>query len=157
MRHFLITIVILAAAVFSGCYSGFQEVAKSSNCPPPGTEVLFAKLMNSGFSDDYIGCDVRTTAQFFATGAGNYMLQMPLEDKVVFRCLPPGAAGEKNALSGEIEADFVVIPKSLSGLVFELKPGDLIELTGGNYVSSATTGSYKQIIFVATSIQRATK
>jgi hypothetical protein len=154
MRHISFIVFAFATFLFFSC-SGFQEASKSDKCPPAGSEILFAKLMNPGFADDYVGCDVVTTAQFFASGAGENVLKMSLEDKVVFRCLPPGATGEKNPLSGETDANFVVVPKASSNLVFELKPGDLVKLRGGNNVHSITIGgSYKQVVFVSISIDR---
>jgi len=86
--------------------------------------------MNPAYADSYVGCDIATTAQFVASGAGLMVPPKVVKSKIVFRVLPPGAAGEKNALSGEIQANYVVIPKEAGDLVFQLKPGDLLKLMG---------------------------
>jgi hypothetical protein len=154
MKNSIFNIISLTTLMFLSC-SGFKESDVSDKCPNAGTEVQFAKLMNPGFAEDYVGCDIITTAQFIASGVGENVLYTSMKDRVVFRCLPQGVTGEKNSLSGEIEANFVVIPKVLSDLVFKLKPGDLIKLRGGNSVYSATVGgNYKEIVFVASSIER---
>ncbi len=35
---------------------------KNKNCPEPGAEATFAQVMNDAFADDYVGCDIKTTA-----------------------------------------------------------------------------------------------
>ncbi len=137
------------------------SVPKSSQCPPPGTEVPFAKLATIGFAQDYVGCNISTVAQFVAPGTGAWVLSVPIDGKVVFRVLPPGATGEKNPLSGEIQANFVVIPKEAGDLVFSLKAGDLIKMTGGTYVKVAGTmgklvgaGGYSDIVFMANTMEK---
>ena len=132
---------------------------KSASCPSPGTEVPFSKLVTPGFAEDYVGCDISTTAQFVAPGAGAWVLPVPIDGKVVFRVLPPGATGEKNPLSGEIQANFVVIPKEAGNPAFNLKAGDMVHLSGGTYVERATglgkmygLGGHTSIVFMANSM-----
>ena len=161
MRY--IAFVVLMCVMLSGC-AGFAPVANTNTMPkvPAGTEVPFAKVMDSTFASDYIGWDISTVAEFFANGAGISVLDYPMNGKVVFRCRPPGSTDERNPLSGEVTANFVVLPKDKSDLIFTLKPGDLIKLRGGTYVSqwrsSMPTGmnsdNYKEIIFEATSIEK---
>lgn len=142
-----------------GC--AFSTAQKSTSCSPPGTVVSFSKLVTPGFAQDYVGCDVSTVAQFVAPGAGAFLV--PASDgKIVFRVLPPGIAGEKNPLSGEIQANFVVISKAAGKNVYNLMTGDLIRISGGNYVQSLSSfsklinggGDYNNIVFEATSIVR---
>jgi hypothetical protein len=119
--------------------------------------VPFAKVMNPGFADEYIGCSVIVRAQFVASGAGAWVLPFSTDDKVIFRVLPPGAVGEKNPLSGEVQANFVALPKTSdrSDLVFELQPGDLVQLTGGTHVATTAAGGFKSITFMASDVSRA--
>ena len=120
-----------------------------------GTEIPFSKLMQPAFASDYRDCDIITVAEFVASGLGAWATSYPLNEKVVFRCLPPGVAGEKNPLSGEVKADFVSIPKEKSDLVFSLRPGDLVRLRGGTFVSKIhPMSTYTEIFFEATSIEK---
>lgn len=144
---FVISIIFL----LSGCF-GFKEVGKSENCPPSGTEVQFEKVMNPAFAEDYVGCDIITKAQFYASGQGNYVLTTTSDDYVVNRFLPINSSGEKNAFSGETNSYFVAVPKDQSNLFFELKQGDLLELRGGTHVSSSSLASgIKEVVFFVTS------
>ncbi len=140
------------AVVLTACATttGGASSTPASSCPPSGTEVSFAKIMNPGFAEDYVGCSVTTKAAFVATGAGAWTFPFSTDDKVIIRVLPPGVAGSKNPLSGEVQANYVALPKEGSDAVFNLKPGDLVELTGGTYVKDY--GNFKNITFMATSI-----
>ncbi|MBU4185387.1 MAG: hypothetical protein KKI12_10270 [Proteobacteria bacterium] len=148
--------------VFSGCIpTGYVAVPKSTKCPPPGTKISFAKLVTAGFAEDYVGCDIKTVVQFVAVGTGAWVLPVSTQGKAVFRALPPGAKGEKNPLSGEIQANMVVIPKESADLLFKLSEGDMVELTGGNYVKVlakwarvAGAGSHSSIVFMADSMKK---
>jgi hypothetical protein len=154
MNTLKVAILGLGLGLLAGC-TGFHQVRATSNLPPAGTEVPFARVMTPGTAEDYIGADIVSTAQFVAPGAGTYVLRYPLDGKVAFRCLPPGGKGTVNPLSKEVEANWVVIPKADSALVFECAPGDLLRLRGGTHVSKATLGSYSMVVFVATSMERA--
>jgi hypothetical protein len=124
--------------------------------------VPFSKVMAPQFSHDYVGCNVITTAQFFGMGAGNVVVMAPTEGKTVFRVLPPGEKGEKNPLSGEISANLATLPKEASEVLFTLKPGELVQLTGGTHVKvhsaliKITTGGmeHEVPVFVATSVKK---
>lgn len=151
----LLFMFVVSLATFCCATTGATDAQKSSNCPPPGTEVPFAKLVTPGFAQDYDGCNISTVAQFVAPGTGAWSLTVPIEGKVVFRVLPPGVAGEKNPLSGEINADLVVIPKEAGDLVYSLKAGDLIRLTGGNYVKMHLRVNHLEIVFIANTMERA--
>lgn len=155
VRFSLLLLVVLAV---SGC--AMAGAPRSSRCPSPGTEVPFAKLVTPGYAEDYVGCDITTLAQFVAPGAGAWALPVPIEGKTVFRVLPQGVAGERNPLSGEIQANFVVIPKAAGDLMFRLKAGDIVRLRGGTYVESATAygkllgvGGFSSIVFIATAME----
>lgn len=161
-RGSMIVVLGMLLPLGYGC-SAYTAAPASSSCPSAGTEVPFAKLVTPGYAQDYVGCNVTTVAQFVATGSGAWMLPVPTDGKAVFRVLPPGAIGEKNPLSGEIQANFVVIPKEAGELSFKLKPGDLVRMTGGNYVKGLSTigklasggGDFSSIVFLATSMSSA--
>lgn len=159
-KNLLMIIIILLLS--SGCMRPYASVPESTNCPKPGTKVSFSKLTTPSVAEDYVGCDVKTVAQFVATGAGAYMLPSATEGKIVFRVLPVGVKGEKNPLSGEIQANFVAIPKEDGSLVFELNPGDKVLLSGGTYVQKLNAftkmmtgiGDDVTIVFMADKIER---
>ena len=163
MRY--IVFVVLMCVMLSGC-AGFAPVANTNTMPklPAGTEVPFAKVMDPTFASDYIGWDISTVAEFVANGLGVWALDYPMNGKVVFRCRPPGSTDVRNPLSGLVTGNFVVLPKDKSDLIFTLKPGDLIKLHGGTYVSQwrssmptvvkMNSDNYKEIIFEATSIEK---
>ena len=92
---------------------------------------------------------------------GAWVLPVKIKGKVVFRVLPSGTIGEKNPLSGEIQSNFVVIPKESGDLVFGLKSGDLIKLTGGTYVEVTSKygehmglGGFSSIVFMANTMEK---
>ncbi|PTN32680.1 hypothetical protein [Desulfonatronum sp. SC1] len=158
-------LAVCMCVLMAGC-AGYSPVVNTSTTPkvPAGTEVPFAKVMDPTFASDYIGSDVSTIAEFVANGTGAWLLNYPMTGKVVFRCRPVGATDEKNPLSGEVKADFVVLPKDKSDLVFALKPGDQIRLRGGTSVSQwrsnvpsfvrMSTDNLKEIVFEATAIEK---
>lgn len=134
---------------------GMRAVGESDTCPAPGTFVEFARLSSPGTSDDFSGCDVTTTVEFVASGAGSYVVQSVPSDAVIFRALPPGAHGERNPLSGEIQSNFIAIEKAKADLVFRLGAGERLTLRGGTRISKMLLGgSYQQVLFVATAIER---
>jgi len=155
----LVSILVLVLIISSGCIT--TSVPRSSKCPLNGTDVPFAKLVTPGFAEDYVGCNITTIAQFVAPGAGAWILPVSTTGKAVFRVLPQGVAGEKNPLSGEIQANFVVIPKEAGDLIYSLKAGDLIKLTGGTYVEGAGVlgkisglSGYTSIVFIANTMEK---
>jgi hypothetical protein len=105
--------------------------------------------MNAGFVHEYEGCNITTTAVFVGTGLGGYGL--PTSDlgdnAAAFRAIAPG---EKMPSGAQI-ANFATLPKEQSDMIFSLKPGDSIRLTGGTHVLPY----YGALaFFVATSISR---
>lgn len=147
----MITLFALALALST------PAVAKKTKCPEAGSSAPLAQVMNEAFAADYEGCDVVTTAEFFATGIGTWVLPFKTKGQVVFRVLPPGVEGQKNPLSGEVQAMFVAVDKADSALLFELAAGDRLTLRGGTVVSVANAGgsTFTSVMFVATSVARA--
>jgi hypothetical protein len=137
MVRIKLLVVICILGLFSfvlGCAGAKgASVAKgpSVTCPPEGTEVPFAKLMNSGFRKEYNRCVVMTKVSFLTTaqkmGCGCCGGKKGFTN---FQAVPPGQAGEKNPLTGAMSGEVVYIANSKSDLVFELKPGDMIEMKG---------------------------
>jgi hypothetical protein len=96
--------------------------------------------MNLGFASEYQGCNITTTASFVGTGLGGPG-DLPGDDKVTFRAAVPGVRAS---------VSFVTLPKEKSDIVFVLRPGDTILLTGGTRVLP-----YQGITwFVANSVAR---
>ena len=141
----------LLTIFIAGCFSG--SVSRKTSCPEPGTSVQFAKVMNEGFARNYIGCYISTEVQFVATGKGAWVSgALDKKGYVVFRALPPGQKGSKNPLSGDIQANFVMIPQEKSDVLFSLNVGDILELTGGTSVKKWS--GFTEVVFWATSAQK---
>ena len=115
--------------------------------------VLFAKVMEPAFAEDYINIDITTEVQFVATGKGSmcsHIINNYVEKKyIVFRAIPPGQSGEKNPLSGEVMAQYIMIPKDKSDSIFSAKTGDILTVFGRPTIEKM--GDSKDVIFIATS------
>lgn len=142
-----LSMVIACITCLCGCTASVSPLSAppvaiptaSTSCPPDGSFVPFNKLMNPGFVSDYQGCNVTTTATFDATGS--YMTGLE-NDYTIIQATPPG----------ETFARAVALPKQGSDLVFVLKHGETILLTGGTYVG---IGGKVLPVFLAKSIARA--
>lgn len=156
MKFWVVIFLVLYVASCAGT-NKVPDKPAFSKCPPVGTEVPFSKLINNAFAEDYVGCNITTSAQFVASGSSNmWMPPLSIEGMVVFRALPPGAIGATGPL-GVSEAYHIVIPKEKGEITFELKPGDLVSLTGGTYVkaygSTTTDDTIKRVVFVAKTME----
>jgi hypothetical protein len=118
MNRSLTMSMFLLCLCLSGCTAGYTPVVSTSPKVPSGTEVPFSKVMDPTFASDYIGSDIITVAEFVGNGTGILLLHYPMDGKVIFRSRPPGVPGEKNPLSGEVSANFVVLAKDKSDIVF---------------------------------------
>ena len=135
--------------------------APRAAAPTSNAIIPFIKVMNEAFVNDYVGQSIRTKVRFVSSGqARNW----------VFSTIPPSAMNGRMAFqvfdeaTGSSESNIgsvlphVFIDKQNADLVFELKKGESLILTGSPVVGSTPIGNgtnYTQIIFVATSIERA--
>ena len=129
------------------------SLSAAASCPPAGTEVPFAKVMNEAFAADYVRCDITTKAEFVAAGGTpNYLwlsLKGKIEDKVPFRVAVPG----QQPSGGQFDIPpHVFIAKDKSAAVFNFKKGDLLIIRGGTLVGLKPS---RQIVFVATDVRAA--
>ena len=158
MRTVGIVAAVMMTAVLGGCagpavlQSEAPPIATpmaSTSCPPAGTFVPFSKVMNPGFARDYQGCNISTKATFVGAGLGGYGLPAADlgKDKVAFRAIVPG----ERIPTGAQLANFATLPKERSDMIFMLKPGDTILLTGGTYLLPYAAFLP---VFVANSIER---
>ena len=115
-------------------------VSRSSTCPPDGTTVAFNKIVNAAFVNDYMGCNVTTTATFLTTGTYQTGIEANA-DYIMISASPPG----------ETFGRAVALPKKSNDLVFALKAGQTIILKGG---TAQSLGGNVLPLFVATSISR---
>ena len=155
MKNFklIIAIVSTIAIVFSSCAIGPKKVGPpKKSSVAPGTEVPFSKVMTPGFAEEYIGADIVTKADFFASGMGAWTMDIS-KDYMVFQALPPGGQGKADPLSGQAKGKFVLIPKTAGEVIFEVKPGDPIILRGGTEVIKGM--GLHQVKFIATSVKKA--
>jgi hypothetical protein len=98
--------------------------------------------MNAAFAASYEGCSIRTTATFLNA---NSMLAANLGD--------PASVVFEVTSTGEGSVEIVKLPKSASDVVFTLKKGDPVILTGGPH--AWPTGGAKSHYFEASSVTKA--
>jgi hypothetical protein len=98
-----------------------------NTCPPPGTEVPFAKVINPAFASDYVGCDITVRVQFFSSTANpfHWDLVKGTSGKVPFQVVVPGQL----PTSPQVEPH-VFLPKDKADVIFSMKVGDLILIRG---------------------------
>lgn len=152
---------VAASPVSVRAESSAPASAPKAAAPTSNAIVPFIKVMNEAFVGDYVGQTIRTKVRFVSSGqARNW----------VFSTIPPSAMNGRMAFQVFDEATnssestigsvlpHIFIDKRNADLVFELKKGESLILTGSPVVGSTPIGNgtdYKQIIFVATSIERA--
>jgi hypothetical protein len=151
VRHCALAIVV------GVCSTIGAHAQNASRCPPPGTEVPFAKVTNEAFVETYQGCDIITRAAFFVPrGKSNYDWSRirpagVLKDKVPFQAVPPGeAATASEPLLGVLP--HVWISRADADIIFGLKRGDPIVLRGGTAVSSRQPAL--EFVFIATQVTK---
>ncbi len=136
-----VIILLLTVSAFAG-----------NTCPPAGTEVPFAKVMNEAFAADYVGCDIASKVEFVAAGGTpNYLWGSikGLEGKAPFRVVVPG----QQPGGGPFDIPpHVFLPKDKSDVIFSFKKGDLLIIRGAPVVGAKPL---RQIVFLATEVRPA--
>lgn len=130
------------------------ETTVSKEIPQQEAKIVpFAKIMEPAFAEDYVDTDITTEVQFIATGKGAWVSgtinKYEKKKYIVFRALPPGYTGEKNPLSGEIMANFILIPKDKSDFVFSARTGDILVIRGRPLIEKSFGDTW--IYFIASS------
>jgi hypothetical protein len=120
----------------------FQGTA-GNTCPPPGTEILFAKVMNEAFAANYVGCDITSKVEFGAAGGFPSFrwgsLEEQLEAKTPFRvAVPNRQPGHSGGNPFEIPPH-VFLAKDKSEEIFSFKEGDLLIIRGAPLVGDTLT------------------
>jgi hypothetical protein len=127
------------------------SASAGNTCPPPATEVPFAKVMNEAFAADHVGCDITSKVEFVAAGGTpNYLWRSlkGLEGKTPFRVVAPGQEG-----GGPFDIPpHVFLPKDKSDIIFSFKKGDLLIVRGEPLVGAKPL---RQIVFLATEVRAA--
>jgi hypothetical protein len=135
------SILLVTASAYAG-----------KTCPPPGTEVPFAKVMNEAFAPDYVGCDITAKVEFVAPGGTpNYLWTSlkGLDGKAPFRVVAPG----QQPGGGPFDIPpHVFIAKDKSDVIFSFKKGDLLVVRGATLVGVKPV---RQIAFLATEVHEA--
>ena len=125
--------------------------------------IPFAKLMNQTFAGDYVGKSVKTKVRFIAPNQtrGYIFGAIPksvMEGKVAFRVSENDDIVDSETPFGSL-LPHIFADKSNADLIFSLKKGDFLILTGSPVIGKKSTGGgggdYTEIIFVATSVERA--
>ena len=159
----LLPSVLLMGIAISISYTTETQGVMSLN-PPETTaskEILqqetktapFAKVMEPAFAEDYLNSNIMTDVQFVATGKGAWhsdtINSYEKKKYITFRALPPGQFAEKNPLSGEVVAQYIMIPKDKGDSIFSAKTGDILTVIGRPMIEKA--GDSKGVIFIAAS------
>jgi hypothetical protein len=115
--------------------------------------VPFAKLMSPAFATDYSEITVATQVRFVASDTNPGFPWGPkIEQETAglagFLAVPPG----QNLPTGLSQnAPHVFVPKAAADILFDLKPGDTLYLTGHTCVGDADTPF---VVFIADTVSR---
>lgn len=105
-------------------------IQTSNNCPTP-IEQNYNKVLNNAFLKDFEKCPVIITAEFLKTGGAKmFSYGKSVENLAMFQCVNVGGKPSAAPLSGESIGDLFCINKENSDIIFTLKQGDKIKLTG---------------------------
>lgn len=130
-----------------------QKQAASTSCPAEGTSVPFAKLTNTGFAKDYVGCHVKSRATFLMSGTGG-KVGGDVAGYTIFQAVAPGQAASKNGLTGAAEGTWVYVPNDKADVIFNLQSGTEIEIVGGTAVEKLPYTDFLQIAVMADSVSK---
>ncbi len=139
-----------------------NKTAQNAVQAPVSKELVpFIKVMNDAFAKDYVGKTIRTKVRFVAAGqTQNWVFgAIPanaMKDKMAFRVFDE-ATNSSEATMGSV-LPHIFMNKDNADFIFGLKKGDSLILTGSTVVGTQSLGNggtYSQIIFVATSIEKA--
>lgn len=134
------------ALVVAGCATAapglpivgmYQSMAskpdKPDHCPPPNAKENFKRVMNMGSIADFFDCPVEVEAQFVDTNTGNtgnMPRYLQTDGYTLFRVLPVGETAKSIGPFGATNSVYVAVKKGKDDLVFNLKAGDKLDLTG---------------------------
>jgi hypothetical protein len=123
------------------CSAGLPKVitSKKTTDIPVGTEVKFNKIINPSFAEKYIGAEIVTYVEFYDTNpVKSTFLKIP-NGYIAFRAVN---IGESETID-QWSATNIFLPENKSDLIFELKKGQKIKLTGGTHIVRAETMGMK--------------
>lgn len=155
MRNMLIILVVIPVlmSVCATQITPIPTVRQVSVCPESGSVVSLTKVMNPSFIHDYQGCDMVVDATFLKTGNEGYMLgQYDTSNNTTFQVLAPGSAAQIG-FGGMSFGIYAGIPKEKSDVLFELKPGEKIQLRGAP-IGYYAGGNLVVGVFHTTSVTR---
>ena len=117
---------LFLALLSSGCVSTTKTVQQSAVCPAPSTNIPLAKVMNTAFARDFVGCDIETEAEFVQASWGSFTCPgSSVNGQVQFMISPPGGQDKYLAL----------IPTAGGDSIFSASPGTKLMLRGGTEFS----------------------
>jgi len=117
---------------------------------------VYSKVFNPAFSKNYAKTSVIITGEFFSPKAPTYVVYpTKLKNYVKFQCVDVGEQGKSDQLSGEAKGEVFCIDKSKSDIIFSLKKGDLVKITGKTYtVSYSGNFSFDSVYFIVSNIEK---
>ncbi|MBI4701497.1 MAG: hypothetical protein HY744_10115 [Deltaproteobacteria bacterium] len=129
---------VSVALLSTGCAgSPARDRGASDDSPPPCSprEAPLAKVMSSGYAEEYSSCTVTTKAAFYSPDWGA-MVGGEREGLVKWSALPPGEEPTATPL-GVSGLKYMYLPKDQADVLFTLKKGQLVTVTGSARVFGA--------------------
>lgn len=118
-------------------------------------EEIYSKVFNPAFSEDFKDEEVVITGEFFKPKAWEpYMYPSKVKKYVMFQCVDVGSQGNSDPLSGETRGDLFCIDKSKADVIFTLKKGDKLKLTGKTYTYSYGNNLFNMVFFMTTTVEK---
>ena len=116
-------------------------------------EAIYSKVFNPAFSQDYKKEPVVIIGEFFSPKAWEpYIFPSKVRKYVMFQCVDIGSQTKSDPLSGENRGDLFCIDKENSDIIFTLKKGDKLKITGTTY--TYTNFGINSVFFIATKIEK---
>jgi len=151
MKKIVLPLLVILLSLTS-CISSRKLQATATI--PSGTEVQYSKVINPAYARDYIGADIVTEAEFYSAGKANNVATKVPKGHVVFQVIPIGGSAKNAPFGGGQVGNYTFIPKSQSDIIFDLKPGDKIQLRGGTRVQKYFINGIEVIEFIAISVTK---
>ena len=141
----------------SSCATTAPSVKKSNKCPPAGTEVSIAKVMNPAIIADYQGCEVVVEAMFIKVGHGDYSIgSYDASANVVFQAADERQAPRKDTTIGPAFGVFCGVSNDKSDVLSSLQPTETIRMHGAP-LAFYSGKKLISVVFQARSIERRAK
>lgn len=152
MKIYRVLLISITALVLTSCIS--TKTLKATSTVPAGTEVSYSRVVNPAYATDYLDANVITEVEFYSAGKANNVATKIPKGYVVFQIIPIGGSPENAPFGGGLIGDYAFLPKGQSDIIFDLKKGDKIRMTGGTRVQKYYLNGIEIIEFIASSVEK---